>query len=153
MNLIFPKIRAFIENPFFWSFITQILIICIVSYLSFFRGNGFQVYVDVTEGTSLTNAYNKYIYTFDDNWGEAIAEKQRAVFITPLFVFYNAFKIAPENFIPFKFLYFYILSALSITITLYIISKDTKYFEKKEKTKRSNWNIYNRNNKCSSLSS
>lgn len=121
------RIKKIITGPYLLVFLAHLLILAIWSYFVWFSKNGHVVYVDVTEGLNSAGTFSKYFFTFDDNWGDALAEKQRVVLIYPLILLFRVFNISFQNFIPIKFLYLYLLSLIGFLICINVLLKTFKY--------------------------
>jgi hypothetical protein len=115
----FSKIRGFIfDHPFLSVGIFHAILITIYSIFTFFWGNGHIVFIDLTEGINLSDASNRVYYAYANNWGEAIAEKQRVVPFSIMWFLYNVLHLGEANFVPFRILFGYYLSIIGFVFML-----------------------------------
>ena len=115
----FERLLGFVRlHPFLSTGIFHAVLITLFSIFTFFWGHGHIVFIDLTEGINLSDAYNRIFYSYANNLGEAIAEKQRVVPFTNMWVFYKILNLSEENFVPFRILFGYYLSIVGFVFLL-----------------------------------
>ena len=111
------------SKPLLSALLIHVIIITLLCAFTVFKGNGHAVFVDITEGIRLEDSVNRVYSTYDDNWGEAIAEKQR---IYPFTIIWGLFKITPffdvSDFVPFRMLISYYFSIFGFILALKLVA-------------------------------
>ncbi len=116
------NIFSFISHkPFFSAFIIHIIIITLYCGLNLIQGGGHAVFIDITEGVNLSDASNRVYYSYADNWGESIAEKQRIVPFTVMWQLYKFLPLGDDDFVPFRILVGYLLSIIGFVSMLKLV--------------------------------
>jgi|688.fasta_scaffold00063_65 hypothetical protein len=115
----FRSIKKFaFEHPFLSVGLLHAILITIYSLFTFFWGSGHIVFIDLTEGINLSDASDRIYYSYANNWGEAIAEKQRVVPFTLMWVLFKILHLGEANFVPFRILFGYYLSIIGFVFML-----------------------------------
>ncbi len=127
------NVSAFVKkNPFYTALLIHLTIITIYVGSTLLNGSGHPVFVDLTEGVNLSDASNRIYYTYADNWGEAVAEKQRIVPFTILWALYKVLPLGDDDFIPFR-----ILAGYWFSIIGFILGLKLMYESEKDKSHKS----------------
>ncbi len=87
--------------------------------LKTFNHPGYIKYIDVTDPLNVVKLYQRYIYTYSNDIGEAIAEKQRIPLFYLIFVVFKLTTLGGEWYIKIKMLLLYALSFLTCAIVNY----------------------------------
>ncbi|KKU50703.1 MAG: hypothetical protein UX73_C0016G0002 [candidate division WWE3 bacterium GW2011_GWC1_47_10] len=97
-----------------FSLLTFVPVLLFLVYVGFrLFGHGYLIFTDITEPTDLANLYQRYIYTFSNDIGESLAEKQRI----PLFAFiygtFNILHLTSSAYVPLKIIILLAIAAIS----------------------------------------
>lgn len=117
-----PKTYTFFtKHPFFAALFIHLIIITIYCCVNLIQGGGHAVFIDITEGVNLSDASNRVYYSYADNWGEAIAEKQRIVPFTIMWQLYKFLPLGEDDYVPFRILFGYFLSIIGFVSALRLV--------------------------------
>lgn len=122
-----------VSHPFFTAIFLHLIIITIYCCLNLIQGGGHVVFIDMTEGVNLSDASNRIYYSYSDNWGEAIAEKQRIVPFTIMWQIYKLLGLDDNDYVPFRILFGYFLSITGFISALKLVY-DTEFNNKGRKS-------------------